>query len=380
MAIIRIKSESMDLSDDYAFTGTVTGTPTEPAFKNLIINGDMSIAQRGTSQTSVGSTSGYYTLDRFEFGKSGSANDVFTMSQSTEVPTGQGFGKSLKMEVTTAETSIASNAQYSVRQRIEGQMLQQIKKGTSNAESITLSFWVKSNKTGTYIVSLDDKDNTRTTSKSYTINSASTWEKKTITYDADTTGAFDDDNAVSLDIRFILGAGSNFTSGTLATTWESTTNANVAVGQVNFLDTLANEWYITGLQLEVGTSASDFEFLPYDVNLQRCQRYYYKQADASSGTNQIVCVGFYESSSVIFGVIDFPVTMRTLPSNVSASGANYYDIYRNGANDNFDSLSNALVSPKTAGFFSTQGSGTGGQAGSIRTNRTDAYVAFDAEL
>jgi hypothetical protein len=152
-------------------------------------------------------------------------------------------------------------------------MLQYLKKGTSSAESTTLSFWVRSNKTGTYIAELYDADNTRSISKSYTISSADTWEKKTITYDGDTTGALDNNNALSLSINFWLGAGTDYTSGTLATSWASATNANRAVGQVNLADNTSNEWYITGVQLEAGTSASDFEFLPHDINLSRCERY-----------------------------------------------------------------------------------------------------------
>ena len=345
-------------------------------FRNIIINGDMSLAQRGTSVSSI-TSSGYRTMDRWNF-----ATDLgtWTMSQETDVPTGQGFAKSLKLDCTTADAAPTANKFLVLEQKLEGQMLQYLKKGTANAESLTMSFWVKSNKTGTYICEVLDTDNSRQISKAYTIDSANTWEKKTLTFAGDTTGSFTNDNGESLRIDFWLGAGSTFSGGTLNTSWASTVNANRVAGSVNLADNTANEWYITGVQLEVGTSASDFEFLPYDVNLQRCQRYYYKQADASGGTNQIICVGCYETSSVIFGVIDFPVTMRTGPSNVSASGTNYYNFLRNGSDDNFDSLSNALGSPKTAGFFSAQGSGTAGDAGSIRTNNINAYVAFDAEL
>ena len=242
-------------------------------YRNLIINGDMSIAQRGTSST--GQTSnGYYTIDRFRQIISGIG--TWTFSQSTDVPSGQGFAYSQKWNCTTADASPASTDQLLLQYRFEGQMLQSMKKGTSNAESVPLSFWVKTKKTGTYIIELFDRDNTRTISKSYTVNSSSTWEKKTITIEGDTTGTFDNDNNASLDLHFWLGAGSNNTSGTLQTTWGTQSNADRAVGQVNLADSTSNEWYITGVQLEVGTSASDFEFLPYDVNLLRCQRYFQK--------------------------------------------------------------------------------------------------------
>ena len=239
-------------------------------FRNIIINGSMDIAQRGTSKSSIGFE--YGTVDRFQTVQ-GSLG-AFTQSQSTDVPTGQGFSKSLKMDCTTADASPSSGDELYVRQMFEGQNLQYLLKGTSSAKSLTVSFWVKSNKTGTYIVELFDSDNSRHINKSYTISSSDTWEKKTITYDGDTTGAFNNDNGASLHLAFMLGAGSNSTSGTLQTSWGSSTQANRQVGQVNLADSTSNEWYITGVQLEAGEVASDFEFLPHDTNALRCNRYF----------------------------------------------------------------------------------------------------------
>jgi len=245
-------------------------------FRNIIINGDMSIAQRGTSFTGISSGNGTYPVDRFR-ANFGAVPGTWTISQDTTVPTGQGFEKSVKYDCTTADGSLDAGAFLLFEQQFEGQNLQYLKKGTSNAESTTLSFWVKSNKTGTYICELLDTDNNRGISKSYTINSADTWEKKTITYAGDTSGAFDNDNAASLRLFFWLAAGSTYSSGSLQTSWGTRVDANAAAGQVNLADSTANEWYITGVQLEAGTSASDFEFLPVDVNLDRCQRYFDKQ-------------------------------------------------------------------------------------------------------
>ena len=243
------------------------------AFRNILINGDMGIAQRATSLTGI-TGSGYHTIDRFN--TVNATLGTWTQSQSTDVPTGQGFATSLKMDCTTADASPAAGDQLRIQQLIEGQNLQYLKKGTSSAESLTLSFWVKSNKTGTYIAELFDNDNNRTVSKSYTISNSNTWEKKTITFPVDTSAAFGNDNATSLLCNLWLGGGSNFTSGTLQTSWGSRTNANRAVGQVNLGDSTSNDWYVTGVQLEAGTSASDFEFLPVDVNTTRCLRYYQK--------------------------------------------------------------------------------------------------------
>ncbi len=239
-------------------------------FKNLIINGDMSIAQRGTSFSSVTSTQ--YTLDRWRW-TPGSGTGTFTLSRSTDVPTGQGFANSFKADCTATATPTGTNS-IGLKTRFEGQMLQYLKKGTSNAESLTLSFWVKSNKTGTYIAELEDNDNSRTINKSYTINSANTWEKKTITYAGDTSGTLNNDNGLSFTVVYYINAGPDLQSGTLQTSWGSTTPANRAVGQVKLADSTGNEWYITGVQLEADTSASDFEFIPKDINLQRCMRYY----------------------------------------------------------------------------------------------------------
>ena len=247
-------------------------------FRNIVINGDMSQSQRSTSVSSI-TGSGYNTVDRWHIVLS--SLGTWTQSQSTDVPTGQGFAKSLKMDCTTADASPGSGDFLFLNQKVEGQNIQYLKKGTSSAQSTTLSFWVKSNKTGTYICELDDNDNTRNINKSYTISSADTWEKKEITFAGDTTGAFGNDNANSLQIIWWLGAGSNYTSGTLNNAWESTTNANRAVGQVNLADSTSNEWYVTGVQLEVGETASDFEFLPVDINLERCQRYYQKLSNGS---------------------------------------------------------------------------------------------------
>ena len=281
-------------------------------FRNIIINGGMDLAQRGTSTASI-TGDGYHTIDRFKTSISGLG--TWTQSQSTDVPSGQGFAKSLKMDCTTADASPASSDVLIINQRIEGQNLQYLKKGTSSAESLTLSFWVKSNKTGTYIAELRDFDNTRSICKAYTISSASTWEKKTLTFAGDTTGTLDNDNGASFYLQLFLGAGSDYTSGTLNTSWNSRTTANLAVGQVNLADSTSNEWYVTGVQLEAGQVASDFEFLPYDVNLRRCLRYfYYDDARIEMSTQRV-------SDGKRNGYKQFPVPMRTSPTFTSESSS-----------------------------------------------------------
>ena len=283
-------------------------------FRSLVINGDMSQSQRSTSTASI-TTSAYHTVDRFQ--TLISSLGTWTQSQSTTVPSGQGFATSLKMDNTTADASPGSGDYCILRTKFEGQNLQYLKKGTSSAESLTLSFWVRSNKTGTYIAELYDSDNARQNSQSYTISSADTWEKKTITYAGDTTGAFDNDNALSLAINFWLGAGTDFTSGTLSTSWSSVTSANRAVGQVNLADSTSNEWYITGVQLEAGQTASEFEFLPVDVNLHRCNRYY---QDYTEGNTIIRGYG-YNNSSGLDTPFTFKTPMRAAPTMTKIYGS-----------------------------------------------------------
>jgi len=307
-----------DLEDNIISTAKIQDNAVTPAkyiepipFRNIIINGDMSIAQRGTSVSGITATA-YNTMDRWRFNINGGSMGTWTMSQDTDVPTGQGFAKSLKLDCTTADASPTASEFLNIEQRFEGQMLQYLKKGTANAESLTLSFWVKSNKTGTYIAEIIDTDNDRNNVNAYTINSANTWEKKTITISGDTTGALDNDNLVSIRASFYLGAGSDYTSGTLQSGWGARNNANRLVGQVNLADSTSNEWYITGVQLEAGTTASDFEFLPFDVNLGKCQRYYFQiNSENSFGA---IGSGVYNSTTACRVTLTYPKIMRATPT------------------------------------------------------------------
>ena len=345
-------------------------------FRNIVINGDMTVSQRGTSTASI--TSGdYYTVDRFRTFINNTAG-TWTQSQDTTVPTGQGFAKSLKMDCTTAKGSLSAGDILSIRQAFEGQSLQYLKKGTSSAESLTASFWVRSNKTGTYIVELEDRDNTRYVSQSYTISSADTWEKKRVTFPGDTSGAFSNDNGESVRFNFWLAAGTNYTSGTLGTTWH-TTNANRAVGSVNLADSTDNEWYVTGVQLEAGTSASEFEFLPVDVNLQRCKRYF--QNLAPTGLDNIrMGIGENKTTTISGVYIKFEPEMRATPS-LSSTDANTFSLYHSATDIvasgiNFDSKSS-----KGGNIDVTVSSGLlDGGASQFLTASTSTRLDFSSEL
>jgi len=292
------------------------------SFRNIIINGDMSIAQRSTSVTSISSGNTIHTCDRWKT----YASSAGTWTQTQEAltsgdPYTNGFATSLKLDCTTANSSLSSGSYLQIAQSIEAQNLQYIKKGTSNAEQLTASFWVKSTKTGTNILQFVSLDNTvRICAKSYTINSSDTWEKKTITIPADTssTGKIDNNNGEGMRMIFWIAAGTDYTSGTLATTWADTANANRAVGQINNADSTSNNFEITGVQLEAGTSASDFEFLPVDVNLQRCQRYY--EELVSNDGFDIYWSGYTSSNYDDASPYSFKVEKRAVPSG-SFSGS-----------------------------------------------------------
>ena len=258
-------SDAVTLASDGTCTAKITNNLSN---RRLTLNGDMSVAQRGDA---TGLQSGYGGADRYLI--SGNTDARVTLNKTTG-PALQGFPSCQEVDVTTADSSLAAGDYTYLGYRFEGQDLQQLKKGTANAESVTLSFWVSSPKTGTHIIQLYDNDNARHISKSYTVNTADTWEKKTLTFAGDTTGAFGNDNGYSLQIYWWLAAGSNYTDGTLATSWQAWNDGDAAVGQVNCLDNTANNFKLTGVQLEVGDVATDFEHRSYGDELARCQRYY----------------------------------------------------------------------------------------------------------
>ena len=288
----------------------------EPNFRNIIINGDMAVAQRATSTASI-TSAGFKTVDRFYTGVTTAG--TWTQSQDTDVPSGEGFATSLKMDCTTADGSLAAGDLVQLVQYVEGQNLQYLKWGTAYAQSLTLSFWVKSVLTGTYIAELRNSDNTRTICASYTISSGSTWEKKTITFAGDTNSGPANDNGEGLRLTLWLAAGSTYTSGSLATSWQTTTQANRAVGQVNLASSTSNNFWITGIQLEAGSVATDFEVETFGQNLQRCQRYYeksYNYADppATTGSGGSNGLQFGGATANIDATVLMSVRKRAAPT------------------------------------------------------------------
>ena len=238
--------------------------------RNVIINGAMQVSQRHTSFSNVANNA--ITLDRF--GLIHPYSNHFNVSQSTDSP--DGFSKSYKLDVNTVDSSIGTGQYVAIRQRIEGQNLQQLAFGTSAAKPISLSFYVRSNKTGTFAINIQQTDNSsKQVSAPYTISSANTWERKTFTFAGDTSGVINDDNGTGLTVIWWLSAGSTYNSGTSRSTFTTHADADAAVGcNVNILDSTDNNFYLTGVQLEIGSQCTDFEHRSIGEEKSLCERYY----------------------------------------------------------------------------------------------------------
>ncbi len=343
--------------------------------RNVIYNGAMKVAQRGTSATGI-TSSGYNTVDRWRV--SNGAAGTWTMAQTavTDLP---GFRYSLKMDCTTADASLAATDDLAIQQRFEGQDLQQFQKGTSSAKEWTMSFYVKGTTTGTYICQLFDNDNNRFVSKSYTIDTANTWEYKTITFPADTTGTLNNASGNNLIVYWYLAAGSNFTSGTLQTTWGTNTNANKAVGQVNLAASTSNDWQITGVQLEVGDTATDFEHRTFGDELARCERYFYKTYEYATkpGTASSLAssLGRYLDATQNYASLPLPtLNLRATPTTTiyNPNDGTVGEI-RSDSTDH-PAVGHSSIGQRGGAFIYANNSSIN-QSGSSR-----AHITFDAEL
>jgi len=342
--------------------------------RNIVINGGMQISQRATSATGVGSGFAYPTLDRYKIVPSTSGRA--TMSQSTDAP--DGFANSLKLECTTADTSIAAGEYFNIRQSLEGQDVQQLKKGTSSAEKITVSFYVKGNASATYLLELSDQDNTRYNGQTFAVTTS--WNRIVLTYNGDTSGVLDNDNARSLDLNFWLHGGSTYTGGTFTSnTWHGTDNQRLA-SITSFFDSTDREFFITGLQMEVGSQATPFEHRSFGEELQLCKRYAYKpvagQAYAHFGG------GLAVSATLSYANIPLPVEMRINPA-LTTNGT-----FRNYAHNGGKAITTnpTVLNAGSTTMFIAQSTSSGGgmTAGDFvflgANNDADAFLLFDAEL
>jgi len=343
--------------------------------RNLIINGAMQVHQRGNQTNTSGSS--VYFVDRWNLFENTGALAA-NLQQSTVVPSGQGFGNSISIDCTTADSSVASGHTAILRQVIEGQNLQSLAYGTSDAKSLTVSFWVRSTKTGTYALEIYHNDTqARHQAHPYTISSADTWEYKSITFSGDTSATIDNDNQATFYVQWALSAGSDYTSGTQQTTWANFTNANRFAGQVNFFDSTSNNFYLTGVQLEVGERDTPFEHRSFAEELALCERYFWKTYNYSvapgtaSGASHLT--GTPNATTSYFALQVPNVQMRSSPTRT---------IYN--PNDGTVSEMRADSSDHAAAITGTSDHGGGAiyaNNSSIGANNfVKAHLTMDAEL
>jgi hypothetical protein len=359
-------------------TATINGmTPTADSlqgFRNRILNGNMVLDQRnaGASVTANGG----YTLDRWEVEASQSSK-LSIQQQTSVVPTGFTYATAF---TSLSAYSVVSADSFGYRQIIEGFNVADLGWGAAGAQTVTLSFWVRSSLTGTFGGAFANGDNNRAYPFSYSISAANTWEQKTVTVPGDTTGTWGKTNGRGIQVRFGLGAGATF-SGT-ANAWVGS-DIRTVTGAVSVVGTSGATFYITGVQLEAGSVATPFERRPYGGELALCQRYYY-QTVQTSGSNTAIASGFVNSTTEASGLVTFPVSMRVAPTALVQNGtAADYDINRSGGSVTVCSavptFNNATVN--TAAINYTVASGlTAGQAVLLRMRNSTSYLAWSAEL
>ena len=341
---------------------------------NIIINGAMTVSQRGDS---TGITSGgYYACDRFKSDLSGVG--TWSIAQSTTAPTNKGFQNSVKLDCTTANGSLASGAYFIYQTRIEGQNLQSLAFGTSEAKPLVLSFYVKSNKTGTYHIGLYNTDNARMNGRTYTIDSANTWELKTISFDADTSQGFTNDNNSSLLIEWWLAGGTDYTSGSTPTARTSADNTIRAGGlAVNLADSTDNEWFMTGVQLEVGSQASDFQHEDIGTTFLKCNRYFQKFVSGTNGYTIFLNGGIDDASGDAFLRGNFRVQMRAVPTYYAT---NSYLYSQPGGTISYSGTPTNRCSAGIATMGYNVGAGSQGHSIRFESDGTSGTVQYDAEL
>ena len=311
-------STTLDSSAGLTFSDSSNQSAAASPFglKNRVINGDMVISQRGTSAVTIDQTGGTYTLDRW-YGRDDS-DGAYSIQQVSDAPTG--FTNSLKITITTTDSSLSASQYGFIGQWIEGYNIADLSFGTASAKTVTLSFWVKGSVTGQFGGSITNSAQDRSYPFSYTISAANTWEQKTVTITGDTTGTWLTTNGAGIGVNFAVGIGSNFLS--TANTWIGSFEMS-ATGQTNLYATSAATLQFTGVQLERNTTATPFEWIPYSTELALCQRYYAKLSTNSSNTYAALGSGFANSLTTANIFIKYPQTMRSSPTaNYNLVGVN----------------------------------------------------------
>jgi hypothetical protein len=361
-----------------AYENAVDANRQQGGRRNLIINGAMQVAQRGTSTAGVTQIDGFYACDRW---RTQTDTGTWTLSQDTDAP--NGFGYSYKFQCTSAGTS--NGDEVSIRHHIEGQDLQSLAFGTSSAKSFTVSFWMKSNKTGTYTLSIKNLNSSqeRMAGFNYTIDTADTWEKKTITFTGDTSYGIDNNNSTGFQMFWWFGAASALTSGSVSNTWQNYSAGNHADSSIAGVGGSTDDYVnITGVQLEVGSVATPFEHRSYGEELALCQRYY--QIFNKDNVNNYGAVGQCSSSTTAQFIYPLQQIMRTEPT-VSTNNATYFRI-TNAAISGVPTVTSISFYPantlKVCRFITTVSSGLVAGDASLLISNGAGYgqIYFDAEL
>ena len=370
-------------------------TTNSKSFRNLLMNGDMNIAQRlGIEQNGLGASdftsisATTYFLDRWRF--SAAIDGVCSLTRSTDVPAGLGFPASFKVDVTTVDTSLGSGQLAHIQTAVEGRDLQHLQYGTTSAKKLTCSFWVKSSKTGTYCFALVKPDQTRYHFiKEYTINAADTWEKKIIHIEPDSNikasaGAIDNDTGLGFRVAWVLCDESNRATGT-DNTWQATSTVTSTSNQVNFLDNTANDFYLTGCQLEVGDKATEFDFVPTDIETFRCKRYYQRYNRNANYSGLGIVVPWSTTNANLIWTME--VQPRGNPT-ISYGNLSHFDIFGvtgSGTTGVPTGFSNSGWAGGTSIDIGVTGSGfVAARAMLVEYDNTStnlpAFLAIDAEL
>ena len=372
-------SDAITLANDGTCTANITNNLSN---RNVVMNGEFQVAQRGTSFTNIGSggggTSGYddtFTLDRFLISQGLSAGRC-SVTQENDAPSG--FSKSLKIATTTADTSTAAGEYHRLLTKFEGQDLQRFAKGTSDAKQFTLSFYCKANASATYVAELHDTDNDRSISKTFSVTTS--WTRVKLTFAADTTGAFNNDNLLSMTLALWFHAGSTYSSGTLQTNWGSMTAANRAVGIDSIFDSTNRTFFITGVQLEVGSVATDFEHRSFGDELNRCFRYY-EQFNSNGLTETHFASGYFENDTTAKFCLLY--TRKRAAPTITASAASTFTSLNTGSIPAATGLSIHKQTERAAEVRLTVPtiSGANGQSCIlISVSSTEATIKIDSEL
>jgi len=345
--------------------------------RNIVINGAMQVAQRATSVTGLGADgSAYNTLDRFKTSFSSTAGRL-TMTQTADGPSG--FANCLKFDCTTADTSIAAGEYLVLANRIEGQDLQQLKKGTSDAEKVTVSFYVKGNANATYAFELYDAVGGRHASQLFNVTTS--WNRISLTFNGDTTDTLADSNALALELNFWLHAGSNFTSGTISADFASADNTRRAAGISSFFDSTDRTFFLTGLQMEVGSQATPFEHRSFGEELALCQRYCVDLVPDSGSSTPYIMGGAVYNDTLVISHITFPVEMRGTPTVTLTGDSGDFSFVEGNQIRPCTSFGQNGMSSNGGGInWTCSGGGmTSGNAGNIYIE-SDKRCIIDAEL